>query len=60
MLNKEHFYVPIHAENVHEKLVPDPFFILINNPKQPFHARNYFKRKIFERELSKTLKLIVF
>ena len=22
-----------HAENVHQKLVPDPFIILLNNPK---------------------------
>ena len=36
-----------HAENVHQKLVPDPFFILAKNPKQPLHARNYFKNKIF-------------
>ena len=28
------------------KLVPDPFLILVNNPKQPLHARNYFKNKI--------------
>ena len=27
-------------------LVPDPFFILVNNPKQPFSARNSFKNKI--------------
>ena len=31
-----------HTENVHQKLVPDPFFILVNNPKQPLHARNSF------------------
>ena len=31
-----------HAENVHQKLAPDPFLILLNNPKQPSHARNYF------------------
>ena len=36
-----------HAENVHQKVVPDPFLILVNNPKQPLHARNYFKNKIF-------------
>ena len=36
-----------HAENVHLKLVPDTFLILVNNPKQPLHARNYFKNKIF-------------
>ena len=36
-----------HAENVYQKLVPDPLLILINNPKQSFHARNSFKSKIF-------------
>ena len=36
-----------HAENVHQKLVPDPLSILVNNPKQPLHARNSFKSKIF-------------
>ena len=36
-----------HAENVQQKLVPDLFIILVNNPKQPLHAKNYFKSKIF-------------
>ena len=36
-----------HDENVHRKLVPDPFLILLNNPKQPLYARNPFKNKIF-------------
>ena len=45
-----------HAENVHQKLAPDPFLILLNNPKQPLHARNSFKSKrYFERGLSKSL-----
>ena len=34
------------AENVQQKLVPCSFSILINNPKQPLHARN-LKNKIF-------------
>ena len=34
------------AENVHQKLVPEPFFILINNTKQPLYARNSFKNEI--------------
>ena len=29
------------------KASPRPFLILVNNPKQPFHARNYFKNKAF-------------
>ena len=32
-----------HTENGHQKLVPDPIFILVIKPKQPLHARNYFK-----------------
>ena len=30
------------------KLVPDPFLILVNNPEQPLHARNSFKKRYFE------------
>ena len=29
------------------KASPDLFIILVNNPKQPLHDRNYFKGKIF-------------
>ena len=38
VLNKDHFYGK--AENGHQKLVPDPIVILVNNPKQPLHPRN--------------------
>ena len=31
-----------HAENLHQKLAPDPFLIFLNSPKQPLHAKNYF------------------
>ena len=52
LLNKEHFYGKIMrwknpAENVHQKLDPDSFLILVNNPTQPLHARNSFENKIF-------------
>ena len=36
-----------YAENAHQKLAPDPFLILVNNPKHPLHARNCFENKIF-------------
>ena len=36
-----------HAKNVHQKLIPDPFLILLNNPKQRLHARNSFTNQIF-------------
>ena len=38
------------------KLVPDPFLILVNNPKQPLHARNSFKNKIFWKRIIKVFK----
>ena len=44
---KEQFYSKNHAENVQQKLVPELIIIMVNNPKQPLHARNYFKSKIF-------------
>ena len=30
-----------------QKLIPDLFTIFVNNPKQPLHARNSFKRIYF-------------
>ena len=38
---------------MHQKLVSDPFLILVNNPKQPLHARNSFKSKIFWKRIIK-------
>ena len=35
-----------YAENVLQRLVTDPFLILVNSPKQLLHVRNYFKNKI--------------
>ena len=32
-----------HAENAHQKLHQGSFLILVNNPKQPLHVKNYFK-----------------
>ena len=46
-----------HAKNVHQKLAPDPFLILLNNPKQPLHARNSFKNNIFwKKDYQEALK----
>ena len=47
------FLLENHAENVHQELVLDPFLILVNNPKQSLHTRNYFKSKIFGRRIIK-------
>ena len=40
---------------MHQKLGPGPFFILVNNPKQPLHARNSFKNKMFWKGIIKNL-----
>ena len=34
-----------HAENVHQKIIPDSFLILVNNSKQPLNAGNDFENK---------------
>ena len=41
-----------------QKLVPDLIIILVNNRKQPLHARNYFKSKIFWKRIIKSLKKV--
>ena len=43
----KNIFMENHAENMQQQLVPDLFIILVNNSKQPFHARNSFKSKIF-------------
>ena len=53
VLNKEHFCWKNHVENVQEKLVRNPFLILVNNPKQPLYARNSFEIKIFWKRIIK-------
>ena len=35
------------TENMHQKLVQDPFLILLNNPKETLHAGNSFKNQKF-------------
>ena len=39
-------FVKNHTENMQQKLVPDLFIILVNNPKQPLHAKNYFQKTL--------------
>ena len=56
-LNNKHFYGKSHAKNVHQKLAPDRFLILLNNRKQPLHEQKYLKIKVFwKRIIKKTLK----
>ena len=38
---------------MHQKLAPDPFSILLHNPKQPLHASNSFKNKVFWKRIIK-------
>ena len=41
---------------MHQKLASDPFLILLNNPKQTLHARNFFKNNILKEDYQKALK----
>ena len=41
------------SENVHQNLAPDPFLILLNDRKQPLHARN---KEFWKRIIKKPLK----
>ena len=60
-VTKEHFLWKNHAENVHQKLVQDPFLILLSNPNKPLHARNSFKYKILLKGIiSKGPKKVIF
>ena len=59
-LNKEHFLQNNHAEIVHQNLAPDSSLILLNNPKQPLHARNSFRNKVFWKRIIKSLKKFTF
>ena len=47
---------------MHQKLALGPFLIFLYNLKQPLHARNYFKNKIFWKKIFKKLsqKLTLF
>ena len=46
-----------HAEIKHQKLVQDPFLILVKNPKQSLRARNCFKiilKEDYQKALNKS------
>ena len=46
---------------MHQKLVPDPFLILVNNPKQPLEVRNSLnslKIRYCERGSSESLEKV--
>ena len=60
MIEKGTFLWKDHAEIVYQKLAPDPFLILLNNPKQLLHARNFLKIRYSERGLSKSFEKVKF
>ena len=41
------------GKNVHQKMVPDPFLNLLNNPKQPLHERSSLKNNMFWKRVIK-------
>ena len=53
VLHKEYFFCKNHVENMHQRLVPDTFLIMINNPKQLSHPRNSFKNTILWKRIIK-------
>ena len=46
-----------HTENGHHRLSPDPFLTLVNNPKQPLHARSSFLK--LKEHYQKALKKLI-
>ena len=49
----DNVFIEKSCRNVQQKLVPDLFIILVSNPKQPLHAWNYFKSRIFWKRIIK-------
>ena len=46
---------------MHQKPVPDPSLILVNNPKQPLYVINSFKNKIiWKRIIKKPYKSLLY
>ena len=48
-----------HAENVPQKLVLEPFLILVNNRKQSLHTINSFKIRYLKEDYQKALKRLI-
>ena len=48
-----------HAENVYQRLFPDFFLTLVNNPQKPLHARDSFKEDTFKEGYQKALKKLI-
>ena len=45
-----------YIENVHEKLVHDPFLILVNSPNSQWKRKTLLEVNYFERRLCKNLE----
>ena len=50
VLKKEYFYGRKYVENVHQKLVRDPFLMLVNSRKQPMQGKKLLRIKYFEKD----------
>ena len=55
VLNKKDLHGKNYTENVQQKLVLDPFSILVNNPKQLLPAQSSFTNQIFEKRIIEKL-----
>lgn len=53
VLKKEYFYGRKYVENVHQKLVRDPFLMLVNSRKQPMQGKKLLRIKYFEKDYQK-------
>ena len=40
-------------KNLQQKLVPYPFLILVNSPKQPIHVKDFWKKVILKEIMKK-------
>ena len=54
----EYFLWKNHAENVHQKLVPDPFLILVKNQNSNCMQESLLNIRYFDRGLSKIRKKV--
>ena len=43
---------------MHQKLVQDPFLILVNSPNMPMCARNSFENKTLKKDYQKRLEIV--
>ena len=58
VLVKNHFLWKIHAGNVHQKLVIDPFLILVITQNSYCMQENVLKIRYIQKGLSKNLKKV--